>query len=264
MKNLFTLFTLVCLVLGAVSGQKCGCKRGECCSKFGFCGNDDAHCGTNCWAGPCKRRNKVKVGDIVSDGFFNGIVASQRPRGCPGKGFYSRARFLLAMASYPTFGTIGSVDDSKREIAAFFAHVAHETGSLCFIEENGGQSKPYCDQTYSKWPCAANKHYYGRGPLKLTWNYNYGAAGRAIGFNVLKNPELVATNALISIKASIWFWMENCHGTFISGKGFGATIRAINSAECDGKRTAQVSSRVKYYEDYCKLFQVNPGPNLRC
>ncbi|XP_042027562.1 endochitinase 4-like [Salvia splendens] len=132
------------------------------------------------------------------------------------------------------------------KLAAFFVHVAHETG------KNGEQSKPYCDPTYSKWLCAANKHYYGRGPLKLTWNYNYGVASRAIGFNLLKNPELVATNALVSIKASIWFWMENCHGPFISGKGFGATIRAINSTECDGKRTTQVSSRVKYYEDYCK------------
>ncbi|KAG6436649.1 hypothetical protein SASPL_101551 [Salvia splendens] len=121
MRNLLTLFTLVCLVLGSVSGQKCGCKRGECCSKFDFCGNDDAHCSTNCWAGPCKGRNKVKVGDVVTNTFFNGILASQRPLGCLRKGFYSHARFLLAMASYPTFGTIGSVDYSKREIAAFFA-----------------------------------------------------------------------------------------------------------------------------------------------
>lgn len=135
---------------------------------------------------------------------------------------------------------------------------------LCFIEEKGGQSKPYCDTKYAQWPCATNKHYYGRGPLKLTWNYNYGAAGRAIGFDGLKMPELVARNALISIKASVWFWMENCHAPFISGKGFGATIRAINSAECDGKSPAQVTSRVEYYKDYCKQFRVDPGPNLRC
>lgn len=135
---------------------------------------------------------------------------------------------------------------------------------MCFIEEKGGKSKPYCDVKYPQWPCTANKRYYGRGPLKLTWNYNYGAAGRAVGFDGLRNPEIVGVNPVISIKASVWFWMENCHTAFVSGKGFGATIRAINSAECNGGRAAMVTSRVNYYKYYCKQLRVNPGANLRC
>ncbi|KAG2411238.1 hypothetical protein I3760_Q018600 [Carya illinoinensis] len=97
----------------------------------------------------------------------------------PRKSFYTRATFLSALSSYNQFGS-GSADESKREIAAFFANVAHETGSLCYIEEINGASQDYCDESNTQYPCNPDKKYYGRGPLQLTWNYNYGAAGIAL------------------------------------------------------------------------------------
>ncbi|XP_057771337.1 chitinase 6-like [Salvia miltiorrhiza] len=265
MKNLVSFLTLLSLLLGGeqcVSAQKCSCRTSECCSKYGYCGNGPDYCGPDCHSGPCTGSNGVKVGDIVTDAFFNGIIAKQDRPNCAGKGFYTRPRFVEAAAAYPSFGTIGSPDDSKREIAAFFAHVAHETEKMCFIEETGGQT--FCNATVAKWPCAANKRYYGRGPLQLTWNYNYGEAGEAIGFNGLSNPEIVATDPLISFKASLWFWQQNSHNPFVSGKGFGATIRAINSIECNGGNAGQVASRVNYYKDYCNQLRVDPGANLQC
>ncbi|KAI4299786.1 hypothetical protein L6164_033212 [Bauhinia variegata] len=42
--------------------------------------------------------------------------------GCAGKKFYTRS------ASYSQFGQLGSTDDSKREVAAAFAHFTHEAG----------------------------------------------------------------------------------------------------------------------------------------
>ncbi|KAG2721876.1 hypothetical protein I3760_02G101500 [Carya illinoinensis] len=110
------------------------------------------------------------VADIVTDDFFNGIL-NQASGDCPGKSFYTRAAFLSALSSYNQFGS-GSADESKREIAAFFANVAHETGSLCYIEEINGASQDYCDESNTQYPCNPDKKYYGRGPLQLTWNYN--------------------------------------------------------------------------------------------
>lgn len=132
MKNFFTIYTLLALLLATgkwVSGQNCGCAANLCCSQFGYCGTGNAYCGNGCRAGPCyaPSGSGVKVADIVTDAFFNGI-ANQAPSGCPGRGFYTRSAFLQAVGSYPQFGTAGSADDSKREIAAFFAHVTHETG----------------------------------------------------------------------------------------------------------------------------------------
>ncbi|MQM10139.1 hypothetical protein Taro_043030 [Colocasia esculenta] len=201
------------------------------------------------------------VADVVSDAFFNGIIG-QADDGCAGKSFYTRSAFLNALGSYQDFAQGGSADDSKREIAAFFAHVTHETGHFCYIEEIDGPSKNYCDQSNTQYPCAPGKGYYGRGPIQLSWNYNYGAAGNSIGFDGLGSPETVAQDVVISFKTAFWFWMNNVHS--IIGQGFGATIRAINSMECNGGNSGAVNARVGYYTDYCGQLGVQPGDNLSC
>lgn len=71
--------------------------------------------------------NDVSVASIMTDAFFNGIM-DQSDGGCEGRGFYTRATFLEALGNYPQFGRVSSEEDSRREIAAFFAHVTHETG----------------------------------------------------------------------------------------------------------------------------------------
>ncbi|KAG9152316.1 hypothetical protein Leryth_021257 [Lithospermum erythrorhizon] len=124
--------------------------------------------------------------------------------------------------------------------------------------------KNFCDSKYAQYPCAPGKRYYGRGPLQLTWNYNYGSVGQNINDDLLNNPDKVATDNVVSFKAALSFWMTNCHAIITSGKGFGATIRAINSIECDGKEADLVTSRVNLYTTFCGQFQVQPGENLRC
>lgn len=114
------------LVLG--QGQ-CGCASTDCCSQFGFCGQGRDFCGPGCQSGPCDPPNDVSVPSIVTDAFFSGIV-NQAAASCVGRGFYTRSAFLEALGSYPRFGRTGTEDDSRREIAAFFAHSAHETGGI--------------------------------------------------------------------------------------------------------------------------------------
>uniref|UniRef100_Q7M1Q9 chitinase n=1 Tax=Phytolacca americana TaxID=3527 RepID=Q7M1Q9_PHYAM len=206
----------------------------------------------------------VSVANVVSQGFFDGII-SQAAASCPGKNFYTRDAFLNAVGSYPDFGTTGSSDDSKREIAAFFAHVSHETGSFCHIEENDGASTndAYCDPNNTQYPCTPGKKYYGRGPLQLSWNYNYGPAGQSIGFDGLNAPETVANDVVTSFKSALWFWMNNVHS--VINQGFGATIRAINGAlECNGQNQDEANDRIQFYQKYCADFGVAPGDNLTC
>ncbi|KAM7460927.1 hypothetical protein LguiA_029048 [Lonicera macranthoides] len=273
--NSLTKIILVAGILAGVLpelivGQNCGCAPGLCCSQFGFCGTGEEYCGQNCREGPCTGAggtpttpSGASVADIVTDSFFNGIVNSDAS--CAGRGFYTRAAFLEAVNSFPEFGRTGSADDSRREIAAFFAHASHETSRFCFIEEINGASQDYCDERNTQYPCVQGENYYGRGPLQLTWNYNYGAAGQSVGFDGLNNPEIVATNNVISFRASLWFWMTNVHSIITSGRGFGETIRAINGQlECNGANPDTVTSRVNYYTNYCSQLGVAPGDNLRC
>ena len=99
---------------GPVLAQNCDCDAGRCCS---------------CQAGPCFKTpsSNVPVPAVVTEGFFDRII-DQADASCAGKNFYTRAAFLDALKSYPRFGTEAYVDDSLYEIAAFFAHVTHETG----------------------------------------------------------------------------------------------------------------------------------------
>ncbi|KAJ9701673.1 hypothetical protein PVL29_006866 [Vitis rotundifolia] len=240
---------LLAALQGSTVAQNCGCPSGLCCSKFGYCGTGNAYCGEGCQAGPCNSSGGssggVSVADVVTQAFFDGIT------------------FLSALNSYPGFGKGGSANQSKREIAAFFAHVTHETGHFCYINEMGGASKNYCNSSYTQYPCVAGQKYYGRGPLQLTWNYNYGPAGRSIGFNSLSNPGIVATNPDISFKTALWFWMNSVHS--VINQGFGATIRAINgAAECNGRKPSEVNARVQYYKNYTSQFGVSPGDNVTC
>ncbi|CAA3017914.1 endochitinase EP3-like [Olea europaea subsp. europaea] len=136
---------------------------------------------------------------------------------------------------------------------------------FCYIEEINGPSKDYCDESNKEYPCAQGKGYYGRGPIQLSWNFNYGPAGKSIGFDGLNNPQIVATNNVVSFKTGLWFWMNHCHDIITSGQGFGATIRAVNGdLECDGANPSTVNARVKYYREYCDKLGVDPGNNIRC
>ncbi|CAN1770034.1 Endochitinase At2g43590 [Linum perenne] len=200
------------------------------------------------------------VADIVTQDFWNSIH-DQAGNDCAGKTFYTRDAFLQATGSYPDFGNRGSETDSKREIAAFFAHVTQETGSLCYVEEINRARGTYCSPS-STYPCAPGKKYYGRGPIQLTWNYNYGACGKANNFNGLKDPDIVARSPTIAWKTGLWFWMKNVRP--VVKRGFGATIRRINGGECNGGSPSAVAARVKYYRAYCRAFGITPGPNLSC
>ncbi|KAK2989377.1 LOW QUALITY PROTEIN: hypothetical protein RJ640_007776, partial [Escallonia rubra] len=232
-------------------GQQCGCAAGLCCSMVG---TGDPYCGEGCQEGNCTDP-APPVADTVTDAFFNGIIDQAAPD-CPGKSFYTRAAFLEALNLYPQFAR-GSAGHSKREIAAFFAHVTHDTQYFCFIEGANGTSGDYCDENRIEFPCVPGKAYYGRGPLQLSWNYNYGPAGDYVGFNGLNNPDVVASDVLVSFEASLSYWIDFVH--YVIGQGFGATIRAINGElECKGANPVAVTARVDFYRQYCNLLGVTP------
>ncbi|CAN0880065.1 Chitinase 4 [Linum grandiflorum] len=198
------------------------------------------------------------LANIVTPAFFDGI-RNRAPNNCPGKSFYTREAFLQAARSYPLFAIRGlSPEASRREIAAFFAHVTHETENMCNIEQP--RRGIYCDP--GRYPCAKGKRYYGRGPLQLTWNYNYAEAGRANGFDGIGDPDMVARDPILAWKTALWFWMTQVRP--VLNQGFGATIRRINGGECNGGNVNAVRARVGYYSNYCHQLGVNVETNVSC
>ena len=101
------------------------------------------------------------------------------------------------------------------ELAAFLAQVAVETGDFSTIKERG--NRKYIERMYDRKynPQGAKGigntkigdgwRFRGRGFLQITGRYNYSAASKAIGVNLVKNPELLMQPE-IAAKASVWYW----------------------------------------------------------
>ncbi|XP_059632523.1 chitinase 10-like [Cornus florida] len=233
---------------------------------------------------------------LISEDLFTAIFSHKDDSACPAKGFYTYHSFIKATKRFPTFGNTGNITTRKREIAAFLAQTSHETTGgwatapdgpyawgYCFKDEvNPGSN--YCNSTNKKWPCYPGKSYHGRGPIQLSWNYNYGPASKALGFNGLKHPEIVSNNSLVAFKTALWFWMTkqspkpSCHdvmtGRYVLKQadleanrtaGYGLVTNIINGGlECGMPNNSQVNDRIGYFKRYTKLFNVDTGPNLDC
>jgi|TARA_B110000093_G_C12963503_1_gene408435 hypothetical protein len=180
--------------------------------------------------------------------------------------------------------------NNKRELAAFLANVTKETtggwkpvGSgidgdhakwgLHWTEEQNPTSA-YTSNGDPNYLPVAGQTYIGRGPIQISWNYNYGKASHFL-FNdktvLLNNPESVATNGVLSFKTAIWFWMSpqcpkpSCHqvmhNVWVRGdndytiakmneNGFAHTNNIINGGlECRSGSAAGYTEKVQLRSD---------------
>ncbi|HVV17933.1 MAG TPA: glycoside hydrolase family 19 protein, partial [Pseudonocardiaceae bacterium] len=111
-------------------------------------------------------------GFVVSEAQFDQMFPNRNS-------FYTYDGLVTAMSAYPQFATTGGSTVERQEAAAFLANVSHETGGLVYINEID-QSGNYCAS--EPYGCPAGTYaYYGRGPLQISWNFNYYAAGQALG-----------------------------------------------------------------------------------
>jgi predicted chitinase len=203
---------------------------------------------------------------LVSESEFNQMF--------PGRNsFYTYQGLVEAAAAFPAFANTGGDTVQRQEVAAFLANVSHETGGLVHIvEQNTDNYGHYCDTTQPYGCPAGTAAYYGRGPLQLSWNFNYNAAGGFLGLPLLTNPWLVEQNSTVAWQTALWYWNTQSgpgtisgHTAMTTGAGFGESIRSINGAiECDGGNPAQVQSRIDKYQQFASLLGVSTGGNLTC
>ncbi|KAG6577805.1 Endochitinase A2, partial [Cucurbita argyrosperma subsp. sororia] len=266
------------------------CPKGLCSAGSGFCRSGFVQrCGSDLTFGS----PIGEIGSVISASDFDEMLKHRNDRSCKSNGFYSYEAFAVAAAAFDGFGTTGNLNIRKREVAAFLAQTSHETTGGWPTAPDGPYAWGYCyiDSTIkdascspsTNWPCASGKQYYGRGPFQITYNFNYGAAGRAIGVDLINNPDLVATNPTISFKTALWFWMTpqgnkpSCHDVMtgkwvpsnedISAKrlpGYGLTINLINVSECVNGTDDRAADRIGFYKRYCDILNIQYGDNLDC
>jgi len=195
---------------------------------------------------------------------------------------------------YGLFCTEKAPSTNKKELAAFFAQIAHETrhgqdgkynDGLMYLHENDTSLSYIADN--DEYPPVAGKKYYGRGPMELSYNGNYGYASDCIFGDkrvLLSNPGLVETDPVVAFKTAIYFWMTpqphkpSAHDVMVgkwqpsaadkaAGRvsGFGATIDIVNGpVECGkGENVFSMNDRIGFYQFFLKQLGVS-DPNCAC
>ena len=220
--------------------------------------------------------------------------------------------------SNPTPETVINVDfedfvnrdselNNKRELGAFLANISKETtGGWGEVSVGGGSQGDHAkwglywvhevnfvnedsagaySQAHTEYPPNPAVGYYGRGPIQLSWNYNYGQFSKFL-YNdkniLLNNPGAIEQDGVLAFKSAIWFWMmpqcpkPSCHqvmhdlwkptaGEYTSDKmykkGFAHTNNIINGGlECRTTSAPDFTQKVvlrselyKYYLDILGL-----------
>lgn len=207
---------------------------------------------------------------------------------------------VVINVDFADFANTGSAYNNKRELAAFLANISKETTGgwqtpvggnspgdyaqwgLYFVHEVGytnTNSAGTYSQASTEYPPNPAKGYYGRGPIQLSWNYNYGQFSKFLYNDVtvlLNNPDLVQQDGVLAFKSAIWFWMmpqcpkPSCHqamqelwlpqtgeytSTKMYKKGFAHTNNIINGGlECRNTSTAAFTQKVVIRSELYKYY----------
>uniref|UniRef100_A0ACD5WFZ6 Uncharacterized protein n=1 Tax=Avena sativa TaxID=4498 RepID=A0ACD5WFZ6_AVESA len=146
---------------------------------------------------------------------------------------------------------------------------------------------PWCARAgycYVKSVERGNTSYYGRGPIQLTSEENYRQAGKALGLDLVSNPDLVSNDSVVAFQTAIWFWvtpqtpLPSCHDVMTGNwtpsaqdrdagllPGYGMTAKIVSGEEVDCSATSQDAQyAVQHYESYCDMLNVGHGDNVFC
>jgi len=262
----------------------------------------------------------IGITDLITETQFNAMFPNRNAYATnaefttnpANRALFSYANLINAATAFPLFCSEGDINVKKRELAAFLANTSHETTGgwggyvpgapdyvgrytwgYCFpreFEYNPTMGGYYCDSGSAAYPPVAGQSYYGRGPIQMSWNYNYGAFSEDVLGDkniLLSNPEKVLEDGTIFYQSAIWFWMTpqtggygliylkpSCHDVMVNAwtptdpqkinnkltSGFPVTINVINGGlESGSSRTNQTSpdDRLGFYLRYCEILGVD-------
>ena len=134
---------------------------------------------------------------------------------------------------------------------------------VAFYSQSGECADDYQGSWCPPVEAEPGKQYYGRGWFQLSWPCNYDGAGKALGVDLLKDPDQVANSDALAAATAIWFWKANNMGGPARNGNFGGSTRIINSIECGS--TSRQDNRILRYQKVRRCFGLNDETeNLRC
>ena len=122
------------------------------------------------------------------------------------------------------------IDTPERQ-AAFLAQIGHESGGLKYMTEIWGptpaQSRYEGRKDLGNVQVGDGIRYKGRGLIQTTGRANYAATGRALGIDLIANPEQLAEPELAA-RSAAWFWQSRKLNALADSGDFVTLTRRIN------------------------------------
>lgn len=147
--------------------------------------------------------------------------------------------------------------NTHNRMAAFLAQLAHESGSLQYMEELAsgsayeyradlGNLKPEALAAAHAHGSTTGKFYKGYGPIQITGYDNYLKCGIALGIDLVNNPKLL-TQPVHGCRSAAWFWKSHGLNELADLGRIKRISRIINGG------TNGLSERIAFYETASKV-----------
>jgi putative chitinase len=236
-----------------------------------------------------QKKNGLTADGIVGDSTWAKIMGGSVPTPAPSTPIVSSGPLKLEkLKGHIPDAVITMIPDTAAKfqintplrLAHFLAQCGHESGGFRATQENlnysakglNGIFKKYFPTLDSALPYErkpekiANKVYAnrmangseasgdgyrfrGRGYIQLTGKDNYTQFGKAIGEDILSNPDVVSGKyALLS---AAWFWSKNGLNNLSDGGANDAVVTTITKRVNGG--TIGLADRIKHFKEYYSL-----------
>ena len=151
------------------------------------------------------------------------LSASQLHGICPDVTIEMLNPYAIALnKSFVKFGMT-----SKIRIAHFIAQVAHESDGFNTTEEYASGEEYEGRTDLGNTDVGDGLRYKGSGLIELTGRYNYEKCGKALGVDLIANPQLLRELPLC-VDSAFWFWNTNELNQYADADDIETITRIIN------------------------------------
>jgi putative chitinase len=117
---------------------------------------------------------------------------------------------------------------SPLQMAHFIAQLGHESASFLYSEEIASGAAYEGRRDLGNTQAGDGKRFKGRGLIQLTGRANYAAYSRHTGFDCLAQPAALASDPMLAVDVSCWFWHDRGLAAMAERDDVKAVTKRIN------------------------------------